>query len=137
MIASPHLQTLLKNLHLTSTGKPTQITIIGGSDLFHGAPILALKTASRIVDMVFFTSPDPIWAKLPPNLNPNSTPLSGSPGMTRKSLHILINLKPYLWPWFQTFPQGSFHSPIRYRSPNHSNYYPSRAHRLSPPAMGH
>ena len=36
-----------------------QITIIGGSDLFHGAPILALKTASRIVDMVFFASPGP------------------------------------------------------------------------------
>jgi len=35
------------------------ITIIGGSKLFHGAPILALKTASRIVDMVFFASPDP------------------------------------------------------------------------------
>lgn len=35
-----------------------QVTIIGGSSLFHGAPILALKTASRIVDMVFFTSPE-------------------------------------------------------------------------------
>lgn len=36
-----------------------QVTIIGGSDLFHGAPILALKTASPIVDMVFFSSPEP------------------------------------------------------------------------------
>ena len=36
-----------------------QITIIGGSKLFHGAPLFALKTASRIVDMVFFASPDP------------------------------------------------------------------------------
>ena len=36
-----------------------QVTIIGGSDLFHGAPILALKTAARIVDMVFFSSPQP------------------------------------------------------------------------------
>jgi hydroxyethylthiazole kinase-like uncharacterized protein yjeF len=36
-----------------------QVTIIGGSSLFHGAPILALKTASRIVDMVFFASPEP------------------------------------------------------------------------------
>lgn len=35
-----------------------QITIIGGSDLFHGAPILALKAASKIVDMVFFASPE-------------------------------------------------------------------------------
>lgn len=36
-----------------------EVTIIGGSDLFHGAPILALKTASRIVDMVYFSSPEP------------------------------------------------------------------------------
>jgi len=36
-----------------------QVTIIGGSKLFHGAPIFALKTASRIVDMVFFASPEP------------------------------------------------------------------------------
>lgn len=35
-----------------------QVTIIGGSTLFHGAPILALITASRIVDMVFFSSPE-------------------------------------------------------------------------------
>jgi NAD(P)H-hydrate epimerase len=36
-----------------------QITIVGGSKLFHGAPILGLKVASRIVDMTFFASPDP------------------------------------------------------------------------------
>jgi NAD(P)H-hydrate epimerase len=35
-----------------------QITIIGGSQLFHGAPILPLTVASRIVDMVFFASPE-------------------------------------------------------------------------------
>lgn len=35
-----------------------QVIIIGGSELFHGAPIFALKTASRIVDMVFFSSPE-------------------------------------------------------------------------------
>jgi NAD(P)H-hydrate epimerase len=34
-----------------------QITIIGGSKLFHGAPFLAIQSASRIVDMVFFGSP--------------------------------------------------------------------------------
>lgn len=33
-----------------------QVTVIGGSSLFHGAPILGLKTASRIVDMVYFSS---------------------------------------------------------------------------------
>ncbi len=35
-----------------------QITIIGGSKLFHGAPLFSLKTASRIVDMVFFATPE-------------------------------------------------------------------------------
>lgn len=35
-----------------------QVTIIGGSSLFHGAPILALKAASRIVSMVYFASPE-------------------------------------------------------------------------------
>ncbi len=34
-----------------------QLTIIGGSSLFHGAPLLALTTASRLVDMVFFSCP--------------------------------------------------------------------------------
>jgi NAD(P)H-hydrate epimerase len=36
-----------------------QAVIIGGSKLFHGAPILSLKVASRIVDMVYFASPEP------------------------------------------------------------------------------
>lgn len=35
------------------------ITVIGGSHLFHGAPLMAIKTASRFVDGVFFASPDP------------------------------------------------------------------------------
>lgn len=35
-----------------------QVTIIGGSSLFHGAPLLSLKVASRIVDMAFFASPE-------------------------------------------------------------------------------
>lgn len=41
-----------------------QVTIIGGSKLFHGAPLFSLKTASRIVDMVFFASPDPSVGKV-------------------------------------------------------------------------
>jgi len=42
-----------------STGEDNgQVTIVGGSSLFHGAPILALKTASRLVDMVFFATPE-------------------------------------------------------------------------------
>src|SRR3989304_4003041 len=53
----------LKNLYRpdsNSNGEDNgSVVIIGGSSLFHGAPILALKTASRIVDMVFFSSPEP------------------------------------------------------------------------------
>jgi hydroxyethylthiazole kinase-like uncharacterized protein yjeF len=41
-----------------------QVTIIGGSSLFHGAPLLSLKVASRIVDMVFFSSPEPSLGKV-------------------------------------------------------------------------
>ncbi|MBP8591081.1 hypothetical protein KBI33_01270 [Candidatus Shapirobacteria bacterium] len=37
----------------------SQTTIIGGSRLFHGAPLLALKVASRLNQMVFFYSPEP------------------------------------------------------------------------------
>jgi len=51
----------LKNLYKApknSSGEDNgQIIIIGGSELFHGAPILALKTSSRLVDMVFFATP--------------------------------------------------------------------------------
>ena len=54
---------VLKNLYKPpkkSNGEDNgQVTIIGGSSLFHGAPILSLKAASRIVDMVFFGSPEP------------------------------------------------------------------------------
>lgn len=35
-----------------------QVTIIGGSHLFHGAPLYAVKVTSRIVDMVFFATPE-------------------------------------------------------------------------------
>ena len=35
-----------------------QVTLIGGSKLFHGAPLLSLKVASKLVDMVFFASPE-------------------------------------------------------------------------------
>ncbi len=41
-----------------------KVVIIGGSYLFHGAPLLSLKTASRIVDMVFFSSPEPSVGKV-------------------------------------------------------------------------
>lgn len=54
----------LKKLKRTRRGKSGQVTIVGGSGLFHGAPILALKVASRIVDMVFFSSPEPSVGKV-------------------------------------------------------------------------
>ena len=41
-----------------------EVTIIGGSDLFHGAPILSLTAASRVVDMVYFSSPEPSFSEL-------------------------------------------------------------------------
>lgn len=45
--------------HNDSNGEDNgQVTIIGGSTLFHGAALLSVKTASRIVDMVFFSSPE-------------------------------------------------------------------------------
>lgn len=38
--------------------KNGQVTIIGGSSLFHGAPIFSLTASSRVNDMVFFASPE-------------------------------------------------------------------------------
>ncbi len=49
---------LYKPSQFSSKEDNGQITIIGGSSLFHGAPLLALKAASRLVDIVFFTSPE-------------------------------------------------------------------------------
>ncbi|MBI2590873.1 MAG: hypothetical protein HYW33_03275, partial [Candidatus Blackburnbacteria bacterium] len=55
----------LKELHQRSElPENGEITIIGGSDLFHGAPILSLTAASRVVDMVYFSSPEPSFSKL-------------------------------------------------------------------------
>lgn len=48
-----------------------QLTIIGGSSLFHGAPLLALKTTTRIVDMVFFASPEPSMEKIATTIKSN------------------------------------------------------------------
>ncbi len=51
----------LKKLRLINTGKEKfqggEVTLVGGSSLFHGAPIMALKILSRMVDMVYFASP--------------------------------------------------------------------------------
>jgi ADP-dependent NAD(P)H-hydrate dehydratase / NAD(P)H-hydrate epimerase len=53
-----HLEKIYRPDHNSSGEDNGQVTIIGGSSLFHGAPILSLVSASRIVDMVFFSSPE-------------------------------------------------------------------------------
>lgn len=53
------LENLYKPSPESSKGENGLVTIIGGSKLFHGAPLLGLKTAARMVDMVFFSSPSP------------------------------------------------------------------------------
>jgi len=58
------LRKLFKSAANSAKEDNGKVTIIGGSSLFHGAPILALKTASRIVDMVFFSSPEPSVGKV-------------------------------------------------------------------------
>ncbi len=52
------LMDLYRSENNSSNEDNGSVSIIGGSTLFHGAPILALKVASRIVDMVFFASPE-------------------------------------------------------------------------------
>ena len=47
------LNTPPKNSHKGDNGK---LTIIGGSKLFHGASLWALKVASQIVDMLYYSS---------------------------------------------------------------------------------
>lgn len=53
---------LLKKLFKPTSGlskkEVGQVTIIGGSSLFHGAPLLSLKVASRIAGIVYFSSPE-------------------------------------------------------------------------------
>lgn len=55
--------------HQESNGEDNgQVTIIGGSSLFHGAPLYGLTIASRIVDMVFFSSPEKSVGMIAENL---------------------------------------------------------------------
>ncbi len=59
MIFNPKdLKRLYKPLKNSNGEDNGQVTIIGGSSLFHGAPLLSLTAASRLVDMVFFASPE-------------------------------------------------------------------------------
>lgn len=52
------LKKLYKPAHDSLGEQNGQVTIIGGSKLFHGAPLLSLKVASRILDMAFFATPE-------------------------------------------------------------------------------
>ncbi len=53
-------KSLLKKLYVpvsgSHKGQSGKLMVIGGSMLFHGASLWALKVASRIVDMVFYSS---------------------------------------------------------------------------------
>ncbi|OGM08490.1 NAD(P)H-hydrate dehydratase [Candidatus Woesebacteria bacterium RBG_13_34_9] len=52
------IRKLYKPKEKSSNEDNGNLVIIGGSTLFHGAPILSLKVTSRIVDMVYFASPE-------------------------------------------------------------------------------
>lgn len=62
------LKKLYKPDHNSSGEDNGHVTIIGGSTLFHGAPLYGLLTASRIVDMVFFASPEKSVGSVAENL---------------------------------------------------------------------
>lgn len=59
IFSSKELKKLFTPENISNGEDNGQVTIIGGSSLFKGAPLFSLKTASRIVDMVFFSSPEP------------------------------------------------------------------------------
>lgn len=58
IFSSKDLEKLYISPTNSSKGQNGQVTIIGGSHLFHGAPLFSLTVASRIVDMTFFSSPE-------------------------------------------------------------------------------
>lgn len=56
MDISPYLQKLYKPALNSHKGQNGKLLIVGGSHLFHAASLWALKIASRVVDMVFYSS---------------------------------------------------------------------------------
>ena len=60
----PELKRLYKPALESSGEQNGQVTIIGGSELFHGAALFSLKVASRLADMVFFATPASSVAKV-------------------------------------------------------------------------
>ena len=55
-ISQADLKKLYRPAKDSHKGQNGKLTIIGGSRLFHGASLWALKIASRIVDMVYYSS---------------------------------------------------------------------------------
>jgi len=53
-----NLKNLWKPESDSGKGDNGEVTIIGGSELFQGAPLMALMAASRMVDSVFIATPD-------------------------------------------------------------------------------
>lgn len=89
------IKTLFKPAENSSGEDNGQVTIIGGSELFHGAPLLSLKAASRIVDMVFFSSPESSLGRVAENMKSNLSsfiwvPWEGVEGYIKKSDAVLI-----------------------------------------------
>jgi len=55
-IGSEIVKSLYKPPKDSHKGQNGKLLIIGGSERFHGAPLFAAKMASRIVDLVYFSS---------------------------------------------------------------------------------
>jgi len=94
-----------------------QIAIIGGSKLFHGAPIFALKAASKMVDMVFFATPESSVGKVAERMKAELSsfiwvPWEDTEAYIEKSDAILIG------PGFMRY--GSEKTPINKR--DHNNH---------------
>lgn len=58
MDIAPYLKNLYQPSPSSHKGQNGKLLIIGGSHLFHAASLWSLKIASRIVDMVFYSSVD-------------------------------------------------------------------------------
>lgn len=56
LVSKEDLKALYQPPPKSHKGQNGKLTIIGGSRLFHGASLWALKVASRLVDMVFYSS---------------------------------------------------------------------------------
>lgn len=56
-ISKSVLRSLRKPASASHKGQNGILLVVGGSGKYHGAPLLAIKAASRIVDLVYFHSP--------------------------------------------------------------------------------